>query len=253
MRAAPRGTKGRQMAKKIERGARTQVGAHAEPFQRHETKYADESREADGRARCTCRRRSPESCRRPGSSARTGRLSSASERAAFALARGRIDGQIQPAHQYREQHEIGHESEHHHGAAGGRRHVDFIDGHRHREQRIHPADLQPQLRDAAAVASRADSAHAIRALAGLRIRAVGDQQHRRRRRRGEARGRIPRGTISTTGAVPPRTAARASFSDSAAVVSLTPCDFEIARRSGRVLAARDRELERLVRLDARSD
>ena len=37
------------------------------------------------------------------------------------------------------------------------------------------------------------------------------------------RGPYSSGMMSTTCAVPPRTAARASFSDSSAMVSLTPC------------------------------
>ncbi len=80
--------------------------------------------------------------------------------------------------------------EHYHGTPGRRRDIDVIDRHRHGQQRIHSADLQPQLRDAAAVA-RNQKARAIGAFAGLRVRAVGEQQERRGER-GRNAARIPR-------------------------------------------------------------
>ena len=169
------------------------------------------------------------------------------ERSPFALARGRIDGQVQASHQHRKQHEIRHEPQHHHGAAGGRRHVDLVDRDRHREQRTDPADLQAQLRDTAAVA-REQSAHTIRALARLRIRAVGDQQQRRGYRRGESRRVLRRHDQDHGARAAAHRRARGIFGQRRGG-ELHALGFQVALKVGGALAAGNGDLKRLVRLD----
>ena len=82
---------------------------------------------------------------------------------------------------------------------------------------------------AAGVAAEHESG-AIRDLAGLRIRAVRDQQYGRRRRRAEP---LPYsfGNDEHHLRAAARTEARASLSDSVASSSLTPLCLEIAQRA----------------------
>ena len=169
---------------------------------------------------------------------------------AFPFPRSRIDGQIQSAHQDGEQHEVSHEAQHHDGTAGGGRHVDVVDRNRDSEQRIDAPGLQPQLSDGAGVAC----------------------DHRPcpiRRSCGFANPRCPR--PSSTGA---GVAALNRAAYSSGMMSTTfamPCadggtglvfvklrlaaslDAPVLRDSrvspGACSAPRDRELERLIRLD----
>ena len=69
--------------------------------------------------------------------------------------------------------------------------VDVVDRDGHGEQRAHPRDLRAELRDTAAVGPD-QRPQPIRALAGLRIGAVRDHEHRRGQRCGKSRRKIAR-------------------------------------------------------------
>ena len=185
IRAAPNGTKGRQMAKNSSAVRAPEIGAHAQSLERHEPEHEHEGGETDGE------RQAHVGAGRQNLAAdqalrATGRLSSASSEprsrspAVESIARYSPPISTENSTKYvmkpstTTARPVGVATSISLTATGTR------------EQRTHAADLQPQLRDAAAIGPD-ERPQPIGALAGLRIRAVGDQQHGAGQRRGEAR------------------------------------------------------------------
>ena len=107
------------------------------------------------------------------------------QRAALALARGRVDREVEAAHQRREQDDVAQHPEQQRRARRGRRDVHVVDDDRLHDRRRDPARQQAEARDARRVA-RDRGGDARAALAGRRVRAVGVELHRRRPAGGEA-------------------------------------------------------------------
>ena len=107
------------------------------------------------------------------------------QRAALALARRRVDREVEAAHQRREQDDVAQHAEQQRRARRGRRDVHVVDHDRLHDRRRDAARQQAQVRDPRRIA-RDHGGNSRAVLAGLGVRAVGEELDRRGPAGGEA-------------------------------------------------------------------